>query len=551
MADTQQPAAATIDFGDIPAADPAKVAKATGGIDFGDIPAAPPPNSVPGYDRSADNASGPGGDTLVENVKSLGRMARGAARGAVSTVQNIASPIRSALGMAPAEPPTAETTTAGTIGRGAEQVGEFFAGGELAGALSKVLKLGPALQARGMSALVAKFGQAAVDAALQGGAAGGVAAAQGDQHPGRAAVLGAAGPVVGAVGEAVAPSLAAGAKAGVGKLLQTGLRGAAADATEAPRMVAQAASTALDLGLQKSWSGWKQATMLARRGEGQKLEALLAGPAGSQLVDMQPVLDSLTNLVDTKATHVVQGAGTVLYNKPLLGAVRELKQTLQKYGGNFIEARQLHDLKQLWDTAVFGGKEAGAPVMPLADRLVAADRLSRKTATNAIRQVFDSAAPAISDADEAVSRVIKLNQLVKKAAQAAEGGGGSTAARMVGRKTTQAAVGGIMGEEAGRHSGPSLGVGSIGGGLIGAALGAGVAGQIDRVIKSPGFRIAPAYLKQQLADAIVSGKADDVRRALGPLVSSIAAGAPAAGSSQNSPGAAGTSAGTTTIPPTP
>lgn len=534
-----------IDFGDIPASDPTKVAKASGGLDFGDIPAAPPPKElVPGYDRTADNASGPGGDVLVENAKSLARGVRGAARGAVSTVQGIAAPIRSALGMKPAEPPVAETTTAGNIGRGVEQAGEFYAGGELASGLSKVLKLGGALRARGISALVSKFGQAAVDAALQGTAAGGVAAAQGDQHPGRAAVLGAAGPVVGAVGEAAAPSLAAGAKAGVAKLLKTGLSATAADANEAPRMVARAASTALDLGLQKSWSGWKQATLLARQGEGQKLEALLAGPAGSQLVDKQPVIDALDDLVARKATHVVQGAGTVLYNNPLISAARELKQTLQKYGGNFIEARQLHDLKSLWDTVVFGGKEAGAPTLPLADRLVAADRLSRKTATDAIRSVFDTQAPSIRDADEAVSRVIKLNQLVKKAAIAAEGGGGSPTARMVGRKTAQAAVGGLMGEEAGRHQG------GLTGGMIGAALGVGMASQIDRVIKSPMFRLAPAHLKQQLADAIVSGKADDVRRALGPLVSSIAAGAPAAaGSSPNNPGAGGAAAGTATTPP--
>lgn len=516
------PADPQIDFGDIPAADPAKVAKASGGLDFGDIASAPPPkDAVPGYDRTIDNASGPGGDTIVENVKSLGRMARGAARGAVSTVQGIAAPIRSALGMQPAEPPTAETTTAGSIGRGVEQAGEFYGGGELASALGKVVKLGGALRARGMSALVSKFGQAAVEAALQGGAAGGVAAAQGDEHPGRAAALGAAGPVVGVIGEAAAPALAAGAKKGVAKLLTTGLSKNAADATEAPQLVAKAASTALDLGLQKSWSGWKQATLLARRGEGQKLEQLLAGPAGSQLVDKQPVIDALDDLVAKKATHLVQGQGTVLYNNPLISAARELKQTLQKYGGNFIEARQLHDLKSLWDTAVFGGKEAGAPVMPLADRLVAADKLSRKTATNAIRAVFDSQSPAISDADEAVSRVIKLNQLVKKAAIAADSGGGSTIGRAVGRKAAQAAVGGILGEEAGRRSGHGLT-----GGIIGGLLGAGVASQIDRVIKSPMFLLAPAHLKQQLADAIVSGNAADVQRLLGPLLTGAAAGAP-------------------------
>lgn len=528
------PADQQIDFGDIPSADPTKVAKASGGLDFGDIASAPPPkDAVPGYDRSIDNASGPGGDTIVENVKSLGRMARGAARGAVSTVQGIAAPIRSALGMQPAEPPTAETTTAGSIGRGVEQAGEFYAGGELASALGKVVKLGGALRARGMSALVSKFGQAAVEAALQGGAAGGVAAAQGDEHPGRAAALGAAGPVVGAIGEAAAPALAAGAKAGVGKLLTTGLSKTAADATEAPQIIAKAASTALDLGLQKSWSGWKQATQLARRGEGQKLEQLLAGPAGNQLIDKQPVIDALDDLIARKGTYLHPGIGTVPYNTPLIESARALKQVLQKPAGTYVEARFLHNVKQLWDTAVFGGKE-GDLVLPLGDRLVNVDRLSRKTATDAIRSVFDSSAPNISDADDAVSQVIKLNKLVKKAAIAADNGG-STLARMVGRKTAQAAVGGLLGEEAGRHQG------GVVGGTIGAVLGVGLASQVDRVIKSPMFKLAPAYLKQQLADAIVSGKADDVRRLLGPLVSSAAAGAPAAagaGSSPNNPGAA-------------
>lgn len=532
------PATQGLDLSGIPDADPAKMTQASSGLDLSGIPDAPAAATAP---------EGALAQLQRESLAAVGRFGRGVVRQGVADVQRVAAPIRSALGMQPATPPPEETTTAGTLGRGAGQLAEFYGGGELASGLSKVLQLGPALKARGLSALVARFGQAAVDAALQGGAAAGVATAQGDQHPGRAAALGAAGPVAGAVGETVAPALAAGAKAGVGKVLQTGLRGAAADATEAPQLVAKAASTALDQGLSASWPGWKQATLLARRGKGQELEALLAGPAGSQLVDKTPVIDALDKLIDTQATHLVQGAGTVVYNKPLLGAVREIKQTLQKYGGTFIEARQLHDLKSLWDTAVFGGKEAGAPVMPLADRLVAADRLARKTATNAIRSVFDSEAPSISDADEAVSRVIKLNQLVKKAAQAADTGGTSTVASTVGRKTSQAVVGTIVGEEAGRRSGTASGIpgGGVVGGAIGAAFGAGVASQIDRVLKSPGFKLAPAYLKQQLAEAVVSGKAAEVRRALGPLVTSMAAGSrpsnPNAGA-----GAPATSGGTTT-----
>jgi hypothetical protein len=482
---------------------------------------APPQKPPPTYAEAktpAERKAALAGTPAVEDMTNL---AKGAARGAVSTVQTLASPIRKAFGMQPATKPAEETTTAGKIGRIGEQAAEFAITGNLAKDAAALVNIPKAAaKASAMVKLVSRYGRSAVESALQAAGAFGTAKLQGDAHPGRAAAVGAAGPVVGEVAEATAPALKTGATRGLEKLFG-GHTAATTPALE--KDLSKAVPLALEKGLPTSWRAWSRAATAGRRGAGEQLEKALAGSAGDELLPKKPVLDAVDDLLLRKGTHFVppagfkpgpgaitalRGAKAIVYNKAMRNVVKEIHKTLDEYPGDYLQARQMVNLKQMWDEVVFPVGESKQLAVPLADRLRKADRLTKMTASNAVRTLLDGT-PTLGEIDATVSRHIKLDQVIKKAARVANTSVLTKSAQAVGTAVGTAVGGWVDGW-----------VGAFAGGVTGSATGL----ILKRAIASPLWRTLPAFTKNSLAEALVSGKADQVRQIVMPLLTRTAAG---------------------------
>jgi hypothetical protein len=541
------PAAQTFNFEGIPnATGPGARSDATapGGLNFSGIPDARPAAPA-GPDRSqgAANPDAPDEDVILSNVKSAGRMLRGAARGAISTVQGLAAPIRRATGMAPATPPPAETTTAGTIGRAGEQIGEFFIPAAAATKFAKTINAARRLQALGLTARAATLLGAIPEAVMQAGGAYGLTRAQGGEAPGRAAGIAGALPVVGAAAEVAVPAILASAKRGVEKVLSTGLTEKMLRKApgQSATVVGDAASDALRGPLLRSWTKWESATGAARQRAGQTLETLLAGPAGDTALPKAGVLDALDDLANAKGLSTVPaggvqpGAGTlhqqivraggaqqVAKDPALLKSIQAIKAEINKYPGDYISARDWHFKKSLWDDTVYGSYTSGA-VTPLHERLINANRKTALAAANGVRELFATqAAPTVAAADAVVSRAIRYNELVKEAAVQAEGAS-PTLLRQISKGAAGTLIGGGVGYEAGGVKGAIAGV-----------IGGTLASQLNRVLSSPAWKLLPAASKRALADAVTSGQADRVRQIVAPLLTAATSGRSAA-AAQTSP----------------
>jgi hypothetical protein len=446
----------------------------------------------------------------------------GVGRGAISTVQGLAKPIRKAFGMPPATPPEAETTTAGKVGRAAEQVGEFFAPDTIGGKVAKAVKGGRLVRA-GIHAGISAAGNYAV------------ASAQGDTRPSAAAALGAAGPAAELTVPAVYKLLRSGAKAGLAKVL--GASSLAPDAINAA--VQEVVPVALADGLKPTWGAWLKQRSLAKGKAGASLEKALEGPLGSSLVPTKPVIDALDELANKAAQHVMNAeetlagatagkpvagdvvSGKVVYNKRLMKNINDLKSVLKNHG-DVVQARQLVDLKRSWDDFVYKANE-----FPNKKKiLLGLEARAKNAAANAVRGVLDSDVPKIADLDKAYSLSVRLYDLVRKAATgeevgAAVGSAAKKASTAMGRRAAIAGGGAVVGAGAGYERTHSI-RGAVVGGLIG-----GVATRmLETALASPAWRLLPAATKTSIADAIANEKADLVRRLLTPVIAKTVAGSP-------------------------
>ncbi len=442
----------------------------------------------------------------------------GAGRGAISTVQGLAKPIRKAFGMPPAVPPQEETTTAGKVGRTAEQVGEFFVPEAVGGKVAGAMKAGRFVKA-GVKAVISAAGNYAV------------ASAQGDKRPGVAAAVGAAGPAVELSAPAAFKLLRTGAKAGLAKVL-----GASTLAPEAvTKAVQKVVPMALDDGLKPTWASWLKQRGVARGKAGLALEEGLKGPLGSSLVPTKPVIDALDELANKSARHVMKaeetlaGAtspakgsvvdGTVVYNKRLMKTIDELKSVLKQHG-DVVQARQLHDLKKSWDEFVYKASE-----FPNSKKiLVGLEARAKNAGANAIRGVLDSDAPKIADLDKAYSLNTRLYELVRKAAVgeevgAATGAAAKKASTALGRRAAIAGGGAVVGAGAGYER-----THSVQGAVIGGLIGGVTTRMLETALASPAWRLLPTATKSAIADAIANGQADTVRRLLTPVLAKAGAG---------------------------
>lgn len=413
---------------------------------------------------------------------------------------------------------TESQNTQEKVGAGIANALEFYAGGEVAGGAAAALKapgyIGAAL--KGLS---------------QGGAGYGITKAQGGSDTGAtiAAGISAVAPIASYALTKAAPKIAAEAENKLARVFARGVENAgpeiqyglktgdiAPDVAEAARIVHQAASDTLQLPLQASWGKWMTTAGkdLARNGE--DLGTALKGPLGEELLFKQPIVDALDDLVAKSATHLAQlgpygrGTGSVVYNQPLFNAVETLKQAInassqsEKGYGPMISIRNLSDLKQTWDKAVYGLSTAGKVAVSPEVLTATAQKEAMKTGADAIRRVFDEKVPTIHALNQAASHAYRLQDLVRKLHKVSPGMGNlmSTATHTLG------AVGGAAaGQQMGGHS------------LWGIMAGGAAANALQRVFDSPLWQTFTPVMKDRLAYALATGRGDDVLKILAPVLS--------------------------------
>lgn len=461
------------------------------------------------------SAASNGGDVLLANLASARRIASGAVRGAVGTVQTLASPIRKAFGMAPATPPPEETTTAGKIGRAAEQVGEF---------VIPEAGIAKGFEALGLTNLAGRAAKiaAAGKAALRGGAAAGVTKLQGGSDT-AAAVNAATGGIGSLVGDAT-PALAQAIRTrAVNQLAQRFAKGVESTGPEiqhaiktgeispqvsdAVKIVRDAASETLDAPVKFGWGKWMTSLGQSLAEKGKTLGTALKSGLGQQYVPKQPVLDALDQLESESVKHFAQisqgGYADVVYNPNLQSQVKTLRQQLDQYGSH-LTIQNLVDLKRTWDDAVYTLSTAGKVGVGADVLMSSAEKTAKKVGADAIRAVLDQHAPTVSALDEAVSHAYRLRDLVKKLYKVQPGVGDlGQFALHTGGAGAGVAVGGLVGH-------PYVGLG----------LGGAAGRVVSRLFESPLFHTMSPKAKNALAVALANGDADGVRRIVTPLLQS-------------------------------
>jgi hypothetical protein len=427
-------------------------------------------------------------------AEQVGEAAKGAIRGAVSTVQTLAKPIRWAAGMAPATPPPAETTTAGTLGRGAEQLAEVLVPGARLGRMSEAVaaKVAPRV-APFIGETAARFlPKAAVEAAGQAG----IAAAQGGD-PRVAGALGAVTPAVGAAVEALPTSLKeAATKQVVQALGPTKERFKAIAERLAPKM--------LERGLRGSREALQAQAANTLSDVGDQLDTLLT-QRGPQVIQPQPILDAIETSKD--AFRTTNAAGKVVEFEPrAIKQLSGLQQVLTDLGPN-ATVEQLVAIRRAWDKVVsqaggFEHRASGAIGVPLKD---ISEAWAKREATGAIRELLAQEVPDLDAINKEWAFWKDLNDVLRqtmKRTQPQSPGLTRQIAEMGG-----AAVGGAVGSTAGP-------AGAAGG----AALGK-LAAMAQATIRSPQWRLASAQAKDRLAEAIIANDADKIAMALARITS--------------------------------
>lgn len=409
---------------------------------------------------------------------------------------------------------TPPPTVAGKIGFIGEQVAEMAA--PMRAVSTAVMK----------APLVARMGAE--------GATGGVAAALQGGDPRLGVALGAAGPAMGAA--AAAPPVAGAARA----LRESAERkiDQALGATEkyfkaeAEKIIPQLRQLGIT-----GWSGMNRRRLLdlarreARRyGNAieQAIQASGATVVGTQSIDnaleaakqayikreIMTVRESLQRGLTASATPLPNNmveVEHVLEELPVRH-LSELQALVRRFGPD-ATVEHVVAIKRAWDAVVdmaggYSHRRPGAIGRPLPET---AEAWAKSQGTKAIRELLATLSPDIAALNKEASFWIGLRNVVSQTVkrtrpqegglrQAIYGSAGLAAGAMIGGAES-AAVGGVTG-------------------LIANA----VSRQLFTAFTSPRWRFISANLRNQLADALVSGKTPDIVRATNQMTTALAAG---------------------------
>lgn len=402
---------------------------------------------------------------------------------------------------------TPPDSTAGQVGQFATEAAEYALPSSILTKTAKGIGLARTLMTAGVSANRARIAAAAAEGSLQAAGAAGISVLN-QEDPTASAIVSGAMPVAAQVVTSMAPVIRRAATTRLARFMERGVTGQITPEIE--RTLAQAANDFIDLPLQRTWRATARMTKGRREAIGQDLGAALAGPLGDTPIPLKPIMQGLDDLV-AEAQHIVPaGQGqmrTVTYKNGIVDAVAELKSLLTEYDTAYkglVPARQVHDLKAVWQKAVFPGKEAAKPISSTRELLTTAQKEAYLRGAREISRVLDSNAPEIASLDRAVGHAIKLDQTVK---------------RLAGKARTQ-----TLATPLARHSASAAGaaLGFVGGGaaghpFIGATVGGFTSRMLMNALQSPRWRLTPIRLRRQLANALARGQADRARALITPI----------------------------------
>lgn len=456
-------------------------------------------------------------DPLTDAVK-------GVVKGALDTASTLGHFLRMIPGvnaldklMPPIPVNVTPTNRAQSIGKGLERIGEVLipSGGITRAGTATAVRLAPRL-----APLVGETAARVIPrAVVEGAASGAIGAAQGGD-PVTAAALGAVIPGALAVGERFVPALRAAAQTKVVQALgPTKERFKAMAAKIAPDVVAR--------GLRGSREALKGRAAGMVDEFGQQIDAAIQ-QYGERRVGTQPIVDALESakakfqrvrpmtiaqamregfaeLVD--GGHAVLKKGATMNGETVMAPVvfdqRPIRQLSQLQGivkelGEDATAEHLVALRRAWDDVVaqaggYAQRAAGAIGVPLKDQ---SEAWAKKKATTAIREVLAAEVPELTALNKEFSFWKSLDdvlgQTLKRTAPQRPGLGGQVA------EVTGAVMGG--------HSGVGV-----------AFVTAKLAKMANSVFTSPRWRMVDAQMRNQLADAIVSGNAQRLTSTLGRI----------------------------------
>jgi len=489
--------APTFNFAGIPdakAAGTGTPASTDGGLNFDGIPEGKP--ATPAKPKKSWRQQ-----TNENNEAALREGVGGVVRGAVSTVQGLATPIRKAFGMAPATPPRAETTAVGKTARGMEQVGEFAVPGAVAGKLESTA--------------------AKVATAAAGNYA--VARGQGSDQTGAGLAAGA-----GAVGEGLTAlptaKIVNSLKTTAGKKLATFFGSAPTDAPAVRRAIADIVPTALSEGIPATWKSWLWQTEADKLAKGAAVKSTVAGSAGDAWAPVKPVIEALKGLEESAKVTLGEGGHTGAIKDPdLLRQTRFFRTQMEKLEAagsqGRVPARALHDVKQTWNAF---SKFDPSKFTEAKDLILAAKVRAARTATDAIREVLASASPDIAQVDKAYHLSHGVHDAVVEAALNARGNVAPGIVNALRRSVTSgSATGAGVGATANYQRTHSL-TGAVEGAVVG-----GITGRfLEQAMASPAWKTKGPQFYNAVANAITSGDAARLRQLVMPV---IAAGTSAVG----------------------
>jgi uncharacterized membrane protein len=401
------------------------------------------------------------------------------------------------------------TNTAQRVGMVGEQIAETLLP---SGAISRA--------AQGMN-LARRVGLEAVTSA-------GISAAQGGD-PTVAGVMGGAIPVVGRAVRAAAPALKEGALKNVTQAL-----GATKERYKA--MSQRLAPEIMRRGIRGSREQMQQQAEEAAEAAGQRIDDAIQA-FGSRQVDSKPVIDALESAKDAYRINrslsvpeavrqgyveVVQGGKTVLRKGASVGPngtinvsvnveprainqLNSLQRVLRELGPE-PRVDQLIAVRRTWDKIVdqaggYAHRAPGAIGIPLKDQ---SEAYAKREGASAIRKLLDAEVPELTAYNKEYAFWKSLDDVVSQTLKRTQPQGPGLGARVAG------AAGQGIGAAMGASGGPTTAG-------IGAMLGGALNKRLENLLTSSRVRLLSASMKDQLANAIMSHRWQEVARVLGRI----------------------------------
>ena len=420
----------------------------------------------------------PGGDVLLDTLRQVAAMARGAGKELGAQGVRGGAMLRQIPGVGALSNRLPSVELPITPEGGAERAGQA------ALRLAEFLTPTGATRGLGMKAL-AEGARAAGVTALQGGT------------PGASAVSGgvaAAVPLAGPALRGASRFLRGSAEKNVSQALEPTTRALKKTTERVTPEVLKRRTYALT---REGLVGKSEQAMEGLSKQYDEAAALL--PTGDRLLTesvRQPIRDAMQGLV------VKGSSGTPVPLNPLkYKALQELDETMGQLGDK-VSRETLQAFKQEWDDAV---ARAGGFTEKFGDELSKASLWAKRHGAGAIRQELAKDAPNID----------KLNAEWAFHSKIVDVAGETITRKKPQQGFVRLLLGGV-GAAAGGTRGTDLSDRAQNA-LIGGVLGS----QVIRAIQSPGWKLAAAHAKNALAQALASGETERVSRAIGRVIASM------------------------------